>query len=743
MGGRSLAEFDPTDPFGAAFLDMPPGLDPAMGDFVSLDDAYPLPPVEAPPLPTPAAFPQTLQLTASEEMRLLAQVQKHYDEALEGREAMLELRALRYRRYLADVTLRDGMQPWDEAPQLFVPLTRQTIETLTGRFKKGVLGNEDVIELKGVGEEDVAQAHRKQAFHRWQLFQLNKFSQVMDDALMDAALDGLGLIKVYRYASPYPLPPGLELLQTQVKYECIDLGTMLLPPDAKGLQYPDARYLGQQLWIVPEDEFPGLLQRGFQLPDLPPDVLRDDYEPSERERIELLRDAIAPDAWQENRLELDEMYEVFTREDGSRVFCLVHWFPKFLSGAAGTGLAHLARVVPLEEALPQQVFPRPMWPYFGLVLWPQPRQLRGLNVPDRLESAQDALNRLSEQMLHFGDITILPLVFANVALTGTIPDLTHIKPGQIVPLDNLGPNGLVIHQPSSQNNHFVQQMNTVRQWAEEDLNVTSFTQGRSATQPNAPRTLGGLALLLQQGSEAFDKQINLLAEQLTDPLKFGYALWQQQPVGGLQFLAPQGASLEDRLYGPEVPTAPMTQVQMQDQDLSGLFDVKIKVNPQSAIEQQKVIQLGEKLDAIIAPVYPKGRRLLWKRVWEDLGLQGFDLLYPEQVASQQTMLQALALEVQLLQLEGQLAQLGPAGVQAMQHAQALAGGAGEAPPGTAPQPSALPGAPSASGVATQPMQQGPDLQAIIDRLMQHAGTVRNLPQSGVNETPGSVMVPGG
>lgn len=730
---------------------MPPPL-PTDSPFVALEDLFPPEPPPPDPLPPPAPrSPTALQLSDAETQRLLMQLRRHYEEAIQHRQPQETRRAQRYRRYLGDVTLRDGLQPWEGAPQLFLPLTRQTIETLCGRFAKALLGTPETIQLTGVGEEDVQLAWRRQAFQRWQLFVLNDLATTVDDALQDAAIDGLGLLKVYRYAQPYPMPPGLEMLQTIVKYEAMDAGVMLLPPDARGTQYPEARYVGQQLWVVPRDSFPEMTRRGFTLPRVNPDAPPPaQYEPDQRALLDFTRDGIHPEALQEDAVELVEMYEVLTRDDGTAVFVVAHWFPQLVYGGGPDDgpQPHLARVTALETALPQTAFPRPMWPYFPLVLWPQARQLRGMSVPDRLETPQDALNRLAEQMLHLGDITILPWIFANVALTGEVPDLTKMRPGTIVPLDNLGPQSLQIHQPTSDNRHFAEQMQVVRSWAEEDSNVTAFTQGRSATQPNAPRTLGGLSLLLQQGQEAYSQQVVKLARQLSEALRFGYALWQGQDLMGLQFPAPQEAALEQRLFDGlqegQAPAVPQVRpVQMTGEELSGLFDVRVQVNPDAHLEQQKLLTLGERLDAVLAPVWPEGRRLLWREVWTRLGLQGFDRFYPEFVAKKQSMLMALGLQVQLTQFEMQLLQAGQqqAILDAQQQAsQASQGGIAPAAPALTPQPGTPAMAPAPVHDPTA-VPTSPDFDSILQAVMHRAGIGQRqgLAHAGVSQTPSTPM----
>ena len=71
--------------------------------------------------PSPFAVPQqtrpperrkVLRLSPERREALLKQLQEHYDEAKAPMQEAAAKRALRYRRYLADAALRDGLQPW-------------------------------------------------------------------------------------------------------------------------------------------------------------------------------------------------------------------------------------------------------------------------------------------------------------------------------------------------------------------------------------------------------------------------------------------------------------------------------------------------------------------------------------------------------------------------------------------------------------------------------------------------------
>lgn len=637
------------------------------------------------PFALPVARPRperraTVRLAPERRDALLQQLREHYEEARAGMQEAAAKRALRYRRYLADPALRSGLQPWEDAVKLFLPITRSTIESLHDEFTETILGTLDNVQIKGIGEEDQARAEHAERFFRWALDEVNEIDDVLHDVVMDALLDSLGVLKVYPYRQPFDAwDDEQELLQTIVQIDAVDIGALGIPPDAKGLQYPLARYLWHQMWIYPELEWASLKQRGFRLPgmdDLPPATSRD---PDERERLEYERGDIAPESYQEGALEMVEAYEYFDLTGHNDwEFLVANWCPALQVMHTDTPdpTAPLIRIMRLKDAVPQRMFSRPMWPFFPVTLWRQARQLRGLNIPDRLESQQDTLNRLAEQMLHHGQIDILPYYFYSAALTGDMPDLTQVKPGTGVPVDQLGAggNGVVFPPRRSVNRHYLEQMQFFRGSAEEDSKVTAFTQGRTSQQPNAPRTLGGLALMLQQGSKAFRKQSRHLSRQLQAAFQMAFGIWQMRFEGSIEVPMPQTEALQRRLYEGENTAGTVARVRIDADALSGRFDVRLKVNPDAAIERQTKLTLAERLDPLMGTLWPRGQRLLWKDIWETLGLQGFDQIYPEYVADLYTMLKTLELQVKLSQLEQALQPQPPQGA-------VLPGGAPAAPSG--------------------------------------------------------------
>lgn len=621
---------------------------------------------------------EPLNLSWEQKQRLAKLLRHYYDEGMRGHDERESDRAYRYRRYLADPSLRNGLQPWPDAPRLFLPMTRSTIEALKTNLGAELFETMDKITCDAIGKDDEEAAKRAQKFFRWWLEDIVNIRLLNSDLMIDAMLDALSVVKVYPHKNTYPaLHPDAVYFDTECRMEAVDQGCLLIPPDATGLQFPESRYLGHRLWVHP-DTLKEMESRGFEVPNLESllaysAVSERDWTEDEKKWIEFERMGVDPQPdYPEPEIEVVEFYVLFAlKEHESREFFVVHWMPR-VRGLRGVEGEHglIMRVVKLEDAIPQAGFNKPTWPFFPIRLWPQPRQLFGMDVPTRLESMQDVLNRQAEQMLHDGDISVLPFYFYNAALTGELPDLTQIKPGAGVPIDN---SGQVYFPPRASNNrHYAEQMQFASLWAEKDSGVTAFTQGRSPDQPNAPRTLGGQQLLMDQSNRSFNEQTQLLADQWRPALTMAFSVWQSRLPESIRIPMPDLDGIEERLL--DGTTAPLVMQEIKHSDLSGLFDIRVRVDPEAFLKQQRQLQLATSLDQILAPIWPLGRRELWKQLWQLMKLKDFDKLWPEQVAVVQTQILIMQAQIQLVTLEGQLMAIEQA--QALAQAQALLGAMG-------------------------------------------------------------------
>jgi len=455
----------------------------------------------------------------------MRQVQAHIDEAEQARGEWPLRHAVRYRRYLADPTLRPP-GPWPDAPRLFVDTTRVVFERLHAELWEALFGQEKSIELVPYNEEAVGKLETSSAFLEWAMQRTIDFAKVSSNLLFDTLLDSAGVGKVAVFRPPWkpPSAQSTRYLSRWVTIDALDLGMLGVPPDAEGLQYPEARYVWQEFFISLDDVARMKARRDtrFQVPDR--DKLDYSQELTERKRVELEREGARPEPFRPDSIRFVESYERFDVDgDGLDEDVIVSWFPDAQSdGNAGGPRGFLANVRLLTEVYPQE--DRPRRPFFETTVWAQPRQWRGLNVPDRLESMQDLINRLHEQMINFADVSMLPYVFANTFLTGTMPDLRSVRPGSVITIDDV--TGVQFAPTRSLNRHFAEQISLAGANIERSSGVSDFTLGRSPDRPNVPRTASATLALLQEGRRAFSMVAKRVAKQFEAMLNFYFQLWQ-------------------------------------------------------------------------------------------------------------------------------------------------------------------------------------------------------------------------
>ena len=468
---------------------------------------------------------ESIRLSASQRTRLIKQLRDHYDQGVAARGDWPTRHDDHYRRFLADWTLRP-QGPWPGAPRLFTSHTRRTMEKIHGDLWKACFPGFESIHLDPVSDETLDKYPKATQVERWTLrYAINDADQggwmhIGKMALFDSLLDSTGFMKVY----PWRLPWDSADPDTLIRIDNVDEGTMLIPPGVTGLQYPAAEFVGQELW--PRwDELVRKRRQGFRVPAK--SKLKPEMRPlTERERTEAEREGHQVPEEREGYKTV-EMYERFVLGDPDEDpedDLVVSWYPDADDEDC------IARVLYIEDLFPNQ--PHPTRPFFSLTVWPQPRQLRGLSVAERTRTPQDMLNRLAEQTINYGDVSILPFYFYNALITGDLPDLRQVMPGQGVPVNDIG--GVQFAPRSSLNRHFMEQGQAWGAEIEADLHVSDISLGRQPMRPNAPRTLGGTQLLLQQGREAFSDLVEHLGAQYSAVLDFHWRLWQHFIPPGLK-----------------------------------------------------------------------------------------------------------------------------------------------------------------------------------------------------------------
>lgn len=626
---------------------------------------------------------------------LTDQVITHRDEALASRGEFDLRHADRYRRYLADPSLRPP-GPWPEAARLFVPNTRNVFEKLQSEIWASLFGNMHQIQVTPFGDEDVMKTDFATRFLRWSLGKPlsianpGGFAQVSADLLFDALLDSVGVAKITQWNPPWRAPSedARRFLKRLVRIDALDLGMLLVAPDAEGLQYPQCRYVHQEFFLS-SDDLLRMEHAGFDVPDY--DELGYSQQMTDRKRAELERGGERVVEFKPDTIPFVESYERFVLDEdaGDEEDVIVSWFPDAqVAGTSHSSSGNHGRIAGIRRLI--DVFPqddRPRRPFFPVTVWPQPRQWKGMNVPDRLESMQDLINRLHEQLVNYGDVSMLPYVFVNTFLTGELPDLRTVRPGSTVPIDDI--NGVQFAPTRSLNRHFSEQIQLAQANVERDSQVSDMTLGRSSDRPNMPRTAAATMAILGEARKSYGSLVRHAALQFGEMLTFHFKLWQEilpddtyvQVFEAGTMPSEESSTMWDRLFSRE----PLSETGRPSKEkyvalpigrdnLSGFFDATIEVNPEEQFDRQVMLSLFQTTAPVIQE-YPLGVRLMLKRMWASFDQHGFDDIYPEEIALLQTQQRTMAVEVQIAQFEMQLKQIGQA--EAQQKLQAIQGAAAE------------------------------------------------------------------
>jgi hypothetical protein len=553
---------------------------------------------------------------------------------------------------------------------LFLPTTRSVLEKLRGEIWQALFANMLQVRAEPFGDEDMVGADAATAFLHWTLEQTLEWQQIASDLIFDALLDSVGVAKVCAWEPPWPALPGPRFLRRQVRIDALDMGMLLVAPDAEGLQYPQCRYVAQEFFLV-EDDVLRMEVRGFDTPDR--DQMGYAQDLTERKRIELEREGERVVEFKPESIPFVESYERYTLDDDiGEEDIIVSWFPDAqVAGTSHNTTSNHGRIAGVRRLI--EVFPqddRPRRPFFPVTFWAQPRQWRGMNVPDRLESMQDLINRLHEQLVNYGEVSMLPFVFVNTFLTGEIPDLRTVRPGTTVPIDDI--SGVQFAPTRSLNRHFAEQIQLMQSNVERDAQVVDFQlrgQGQSL-----PRTASATLSVLGEIRKTYSDHVRASARQFANILSFHFRLWQEILPDDTYARVGSSASYEtsslwDRLFAPTEetpsgrPLAPQRRaLPISKEHISGLYDIKIDVNPEEQFDRQVLLTLYQATAPAVQD-YPIGGRLMLKRLWTTFDQKGFDQIYPEEVALLQTQQRMMAIQVQLATFQVQLTQLDQAQAQ--------------------------------------------------------------------------------
>jgi hypothetical protein len=569
--------------------------------------------------------------------------------------------------YLAKPDQEVKNWPWRGASNLFLPLTRVTIDSLLAQFYDAMLAQRPTV----VGTEgtDVESAKMLEMFyfdHVWT--KILNLKEIGNDWLFDTLLDGTSAVKVrwnrdetlvrdqrveneVRYETDTveafgrtitsEVPVGIdqriteEVTSQKVDRPAVDITDMgrifVAPSSGLGLQWPECPWYYEVTHLT-WDELRSRKQHGYDNIDeelrsqlaehdltSKEQVLREEDEvgrgdPTKTARVIIfyMRMPLPGNVIQADGTTKKQNIEY--DDDGNQIGNALEEEVEIVYLA---DTKKIARIIPLTR-----LYPDGKRPHVDNRFTRLPRHFFGQGIPAKMRHLNRLLNSTFNQMMDYGTLQNMPFFFYEPASTGLLGDMNQLKPGEGVPVLNSGG----VNFPRFQGNKDFQLsvLQQVQAWAERDTAVTDFTQGRAASVPNAPRTAMGTSMLLQQSNIAFSRMVALMAEQFTELLRRVHVLYQRY--------APQ--ELEFKFFNQQTGLFKKTNITRE------LFyedvDFQFQLNPNRLQEQQNNMQMAQFMMSIpYIGQAPQSVRALAKQLYESLGKKNFDAIWPEQMMQAQ------------------------------------------------------------------------------------------------------------
>jgi len=574
--------------------------------------------------------------------------------------------------YLAKPDQEVKNWPWRGASNLFLPLTRVTIDSLLAQFYDAMLAQRPTV----VGTEgtDVESAKLLEMFyfdHVWT--KILNLKEIGNDWLFDTLLDGTSAVKV-RWDRDETLirdqrvetslrmkKEKFEILEgEEVEVETVagfdekvveevtsqrldrpavditDMGRLFVAPSSGlGLQWPECPWYYEVTHLT-WDELRSRKQHGYDNIDEELRSTLSEHELTSKERAIREEDEISQTDPTKTakviifymRMALPGEVKSFDGEtkkqniefddEGNQIGNALHEEVEIVYLA---DTKKIARIIPLTRLYPDGKRPHVENRFTRI-----PRHFFGQGIPFKMKHLNRLLNSTFNQMMDYGTLQNMPFFFYEPASTGLLGDMNQLKPGEGVPVLNSGG----VNFPRFQGNKDFQLsvLQQVQAWAERDTAVTDFTQGRAASVPNAPRTARGTAMLMQQSNIAFSRMVALMAEQFTELLRRVHILYQRYAPRELEF----------KFFNQETNLFRKTNITRD------LFyedvDFQFQLNPNRLQEQQDNMQMAQFMMSIpYIGQAPQSVRALAKQLYESLGKKNFEAIWPEEMIQAQVMQQ--------------------------------------------------------------------------------------------------------
>lgn len=598
--------------------------------------------------------------TEDQRVELAKKLRRMSEEAIEYKGNWEEVSALNWRQYLCIPDQEVKEYPWHDASNFFAPLTRVTVDTLASQYYDAMFSTKPRVIGIGVEDDPVAQALNSYYFdYFW--YNEQKLPFIGNDWNLQTIIDGTAVVQnrwnkdysVRRYddvrVEPVYSKGTTTILGSEVEsrlpvdikvkaeekveayteeramVDIVDLNDIFWAPGSgPSLQWPECPWFFHRVWWTKAD----LLARqreGFWLGDSDREdlsAMMQEREVSSAQRLKL--DQAEATEKTEEALEVHVFYmrlvlpgtvylpngekheQRFDDDDGYSEEVVVWTIPHTKEDAL-----KVVMIKPLARIRPDRKRPFVDNRYMRV-----PNHPYGLGIPYKLRNVNRLVNSSINQMMDYGSLQNTPFGFYEPQVTGILPEMHEIRPGAMIPVQRAG--GVNFPRMQGDKSFWQSVLQMGMMWAEKDTAVTDFTQGRSSSMPNAPRTFRGMAMLMQKASEFFSYMVQLQAESYLELFRQVHALHRKHfpEEREIRFFNRQNGVFQ---------TLRMSSSLFQDD-----VDFSFQLNPNRSSDQQQALMMFQ----MFAPILMQqgnlqGVRQMAREVWEAHGKKNFDQIWPE------------------------------------------------------------------------------------------------------------------
>lgn len=626
------------------------------------------------------------------------------------------------RQYLCEPDQAVKSFPWEKASNLRLPLGRVIQDAIQSQLHDAMFANDPAMKVIGMEGGDVANAELLTIFYGdyvWK--QLMPLLSWGNNWNFNTLLDGTAGVLPYwtrnanlkrnRVIEIVPSTNGEneERIVEEVTVErnerpdiaTLDMTRFYPAPDTglacnpgESLQYPNCRWYFIKSDLTPEDCMERKFNRGYA--NVTPELMATmgGRFLTLQERTALLNEQLST-AVTEKTTPLYEFYcrrvlpgryqlkiedknqektQGFDDPDGFSEEIVISFWEK---------TNKIARIVPLQRLCPDGRRPH-VCNWFNQI----PGRLYGQGIQSKMRMLNSWMDTGANQMTDSGTIQNLPFFFYVPHLTGLMPDMAGIAPGQGIPVND--PRGVNIPRFQGDQSFWLEMMQFGQGWAERDGNVSDQTIGRMPEKA-ANKTARGMMMVQQMANIAFGRIAALMVQSYVDVFRAVHKLYQRHASTDVMF----------KVLGKRVKLSP--------DDFQQDLDFMFLIAPNRQAEQQTTQALYQLMMAIpYVQQNPASVRALARQVYNAtgsaMGYRNFDEFWPEEMTAQIVKME----QQQIMQQAGAPNQ--PPGAPTQ----------GPAPMGQPMMPGTPPGMPAAPSGMPQAPPMGPDLlqlgQSISDVL---------------------------